>query len=62
MTGFKRGDVVLVPYPFGDRAGGKKRPALVVSPEGYSQVTGEVIVAQITSRGSPPPPQKHLKV
>ena len=54
MTGFKQGDVVLVPYPFGERAGGKKRPALVVSASEHNLATGELVIAQITSRvGSP---------
>jgi len=52
MTGYKQGDVILVPYPFGERAGGKKRPALVVSSLDYNQATGELIIAQITSNAS----------
>ena len=52
MTDYKRGDVVLVPYPLGERAGGKKRPALVISTQEYHQATGELIIAQITSRVS----------
>ena len=55
MTGYRPGDVVLVPYPFGYGAGGRKRPALVVSGEGYNQGTGELVIAQITSRISAPP-------
>ena len=55
MTDCKRGDVVLVPYPFGERVGGKRRPALVISSEEYHQATGELIIAQITSRVSSPP-------
>jgi mRNA interferase MazF len=54
MTGYDRGDVILVPYPFGERAGGRKRPALVVSPAEYNQATGELIIAQITGRVSAP--------
>ena len=45
MTGFKQGDVILVPYPFGERAGGKKRPALVVSASEHNQATGELVWA-----------------
>ena len=48
MTAYEPGDVVLVPYPFGERAGGRKRPALVVSGAAYNEDTGELIVAQIT--------------
>ena len=54
MTVYDRGDVVLVPYPFGDRPEGRRRPALVISTGEYSQITGEVVVAQITSRVSGP--------
>jgi mRNA interferase MazF len=55
MTDYKRGDVVLVPYPSGQRSSAKKRPSLVISPEDYNQATGELIIAQITSRVSAPP-------
>ena len=54
MTAYNRGDVILVPYPFGERASGRKRPALVVSPEEYNQATGELIIAQITGRQAAP--------
>ena len=50
MTAYESGDVVLVPYPFGERAGGRKRPAVVVSDAAYNEDTGELIVAQITGR------------
>ncbi|MEK7806274.1 MAG: type II toxin-antitoxin system PemK/MazF family toxin [Chloroflexota bacterium] len=55
MTDYKPGDVVLVPYPLGQASSPKKRPALVISPEAYNQATGELIMAQITSRVSAPP-------
>ncbi len=55
MTDYERGDIVLVPYPFGEWAGARKRPALVVSSAEYNQATGELIIAQITSRMSAPP-------
>ena len=54
MTGYDRGDVILVPYPFGERAGGRKRPALVISSREYNQATGELVIAQITGRVSAP--------
>ena len=33
---FSFGDVVLVPFPFTDQSGTKKRPAVVVSSLGYN--------------------------
>ena len=48
MTDFKEGDVVLVSYPFGEGAGVRKRPALVISRNNFNQQTEELIVAQIT--------------
>jgi len=47
-TGYKRGDVVLVPFPFTDLSGAKNRPALVMSGDHYNQSTGDLIIAQIT--------------
>jgi mRNA interferase MazF len=55
MTDYKPGDVVLAPYPLGQGSSGRKRPALVISSEAYNQATGELIIAQITSRISAPP-------
>ena len=49
MTAYKQGDVILVAFPFEERAGGRKRPALVISPPQYNDATSELIIAQITS-------------
>ena len=54
MTGYNQGDVILVAYPFGERAGGRKRPVLVISPNTYNRATGELLIAQVTSRVSAP--------
>ena len=54
MTAYEQGDVVLVPFPFGERAGGKRRPGLVVSSARHNEATSEVVIAQITSRVSSP--------
>ena len=43
-----RGDIVLVPFPFTDLTGQKRRPALVVSPEGFDPQ--DLILCAITSR------------
>lgn len=61
MTGYKQGDVILVAFPFEERAGGRKRPALVVSPPQYNKATDELIIAQITSHVTAQPrPGDHL--
>lgn len=45
---YARGTVVFVPFPFTDLSGRKRRPALVVSPDGFD---GEdLILCAITSR------------
>ncbi len=46
---YKRGDVVLVPFPFSDLSSVKTRPAVVVSVEELQRETGNLIVAMITS-------------
>ena len=42
-------DVVVVPFPFTDRAATKRRPALVVSSTGFSAAHPQSILAMITS-------------
>lgn len=49
MTGYSRGDVVLVGFVFSDESGRKLRPALVLSSPAYHRGRQEVIVAAITS-------------
>ena len=46
---YRRGDVVLVPFPFTDLRGSKQRPAVVVSTDNYNQTTNDLILAQVTS-------------
>lgn len=55
MTRPERGSVVLVPFPFTDLSAVKRRPALVISTDTYNAATGDVIIAQITSRVNSPP-------
>jgi mRNA interferase MazF len=45
---YKRGEVVLVPFPFSDLSSVKTRPAVVVSVEDLQRDTGNLIVAMIT--------------
>ncbi len=49
MTGYSRGDVVLVGFVFADETGRRLRPAVVISSSAYHHVRQEVIVAAITS-------------
>jgi mRNA interferase MazF len=61
MTTLSRGSVVLVPFPFTDLPVVKRRPAVVVSSNEYNRATGDVIIAQITSKvRSLPRPGDHL--
>lgn len=52
-------DVVTVPFPFTDRAGLKRRPALVVSAEGFNR-NGHSLLAMITSSRLPWPTDSPL--
>ena len=44
----KRGDVVVVPFPFQDRPGEKVRPALIVQSGAENQRLANTILAMIT--------------
>ncbi|MBI2887366.1 MAG: type II toxin-antitoxin system PemK/MazF family toxin [Chloroflexi bacterium] len=52
---YRRGDVVLVPFPFADRLAEKQRPAVVVSTPAYQAAGGDLIIVQLTSRTDAPP-------
>ena len=48
--GYKRFDVVVVPFPFTDRNSEKRRPALVISDAGtFNDRIGHSVMAMITS-------------
>jgi mRNA interferase MazF len=47
---FRRGDIVLVRFPFSSGAGGKLRPALVVQNDRNNSRLANVILAAITTR------------
>ena len=42
-------DMVVVPFPFTDMAGGKRRPALVLSAATFNKAAGHAILAMITT-------------
>ena len=51
MGQFVKGDVVIIPFPFTDLSGNKKRPAFVVA-----DLSGDdIIVCQITSKAKSDP-------
>ena len=45
----RRGEVVLVDFPYSDHTGSKVRPALVVQAEAWNQRLDDTILALITS-------------
>jgi mRNA interferase MazF len=47
---YKRGDIILVPFPFTDLSHAKQRPALVISPDTFNAVRDDVLVVAITSQ------------
>ncbi len=58
---FDRFDVVVVPFPFTDRAAVKRRPALVLSAAGqFNTRAGHSVMAMITSATENPWPQDIL--
>lgn len=47
---FGFGDVLLLPFPFTDQSGAKKRPAVVVSSSGYNTSRLDLVIMAITSQ------------
>lgn len=52
-TSYSFGDIVLVPFPFTDQSGTKKRPAVVVSSAAYHQARRDVLIMAVTSQARP---------
>ena len=50
-----RWDVVVVPFPFSEKKGSKRRPALVLSNAAFNK-SGHTALAMITTRGHHPWP------
>jgi len=50
MTGYKRGDIILVRFIFSDETGERQRPAVILSSDAYHQSRQGAIIAAITSR------------
>ncbi|MBI4378967.1 MAG: type II toxin-antitoxin system PemK/MazF family toxin [Nitrospinae bacterium] len=50
MTVYKRGDVVLVPFPFSNQTAAKKRPAVIISSDAYNNISSDIVIMVITSQ------------
>ena len=50
MTEFKRGDIILVPFPFTDFSTFKQRPALIISSNAFNRSREDIIVVALTSQ------------
>jgi mRNA interferase MazF len=53
VPAYSFGDVILVPFPFTDQTGNKKRPAVIVSNAAYNLERRDVVIMAITSRVRP---------
>ncbi len=49
-TSYNFDDVVLVPFPFTDQTGTKKRPAVVVSSAAYNSARHDLVLLAVTSQ------------
>jgi len=54
-TPFKRGDIVLVPFPFTDLTTTKQRPGLVISSDAFNATHDDAVLLAITSQIPPAP-------
>ncbi len=50
MTTYSFGDLVLVPFPFTDQGGVKKRPAVTVSSADYNRHRPDIVIMAVTSQ------------
>jgi len=49
---FRRGDVILIPFPYTDLSAAKTRPAVVVSSDIYHAARSELLLAYVSSQVS----------
>ena len=52
-TSYSFGEIVLVPFPFTDQTGIKKRPAVIVSGAAYNAARRDVVIMAVTSQTRP---------
>ena len=50
MTGYKFGDIILVPFPFTDQSAVKRRPAVVISSTAYHRTRPDIVIMAVTSQ------------
>lgn len=51
---YKRGDILLVPFPFSDQSSIKQRPALVISVDAFQGQGPDLLIMVITTQISGP--------
>ena len=59
-TSYRRGEIVLVPFPFTDLSSAKQRPALIVSPDGWNASQSDVLLIALTSQIPAPLPPNDI--
>ncbi|MCI4625151.1 MAG: type II toxin-antitoxin system PemK/MazF family toxin [Candidatus Magnetoovum sp. WYHC-5] len=50
MITYKRGDIILVPFPFSNQTTMKKRPAVIISSDVYNMSASDIVIMAITSQ------------
>lgn len=50
MTPYKRGDIILIPFPFSDQTTTKRRPAVIISSNAYNNTSSDIVIMAITSQ------------
>ena len=53
MPAYRFGEIVLVPFPFTDQTGSKKRPAVVVSSTTFNSTRRDLLIMAVTSQLRP---------
>lgn len=46
---YTQGQIVLIPFPFTNQSGSKKRPALVISTNEFNKKSSDIILVQLTT-------------
>jgi mRNA interferase MazF len=49
-TNYRRGEILLVPFPFSDQSSVKQRPALVISSDDFQVRSPDLLIIAITSQ------------